>query len=146
MAELVAEVDVDAPPRRVWDRVVDWERQQDWVPATKVRTVDGDGHGVGGRIEAWTGVGRVGFLDPMVVTEWSPPHRCAVRHTGRVVRGTAAFEVVELPGGRSRFVWSEWLELPLGVLGQLGWTVARPLLRWGLRRSLRTFARQVTAR
>jgi hypothetical protein len=52
-------------------------------------------------------------------------------------------EVVALPGGRSRFVWSEELDLPLGVVGRFGWPVARPLFLAGVRRSLRAFARWV---
>jgi uncharacterized protein YndB with AHSA1/START domain len=143
MAELVAAVDLDAPPQQVWDRVVDWERQQEWVPATRVRATTRGGRGVGGGVEAFTGVGPVGFLDSMVITQWEPPTRCIVRHTGRVVRGSAALEVLELPGGRSRFVWAEWISPPFGWVGQLGWVVLLPLLRAGLRRSLRTFARQV---
>jgi len=143
VAELVAAVDVDAPPERVWERVVAWERQQEWMPATRVRATAGGGRGIGGGIEARTGLGPVGFMDEMVITQWEPPRRCEVRHTGRVMRGAGAFEVFALPGGRSRFVWSEWVEPPLGLLGQLGWVLLRPLLRRGLRRSLRTFAGQV---
>jgi hypothetical protein len=143
VAELVASVDVDASAYRVWDRVVAWERQGEWIPATTVRGTAGGGRGVGARVQAWTGVGRVGFVDTMVITQWEPPHRCMVLHTGRVVRGTGAFEVLALPGGRSRFVWSEWVEPPLGLLGQLGWVALRPLLGRVLARSLRTLARQV---
>ena len=42
--------------------------------------------------------------------------------------GTGAFEVHALPRGRSRFVWSEELDLPLGAAGRLGWPVVRPAL------------------
>jgi hypothetical protein len=82
----------------------------------------------------------------MVITEWDPPHRCAVLHTGRVVRGTGLFEVVDLGGGRSRFVWSEELELPLGAVGRAGWLLVRPLFMAGLRRSLARFAEWVPTR
>ena len=143
MAEIVADVEVDAAPPDVWDRLMDWERQGEWMPATRVRWTAAGGRGVGGGIEARTGVGPVRFLDTMVITEWSPPHRCTVRHTGRLVRGAAAFEVFELPGGRSRFVWSEWIEPPLGLLGQVGLAAVRPLLRAGLRHALLRFARQM---
>ena len=36
----------------------------------------------------------------MTIVVWEPPHRAVVRHTGRVVRGSGAFEVRELVGGR----------------------------------------------
>jgi hypothetical protein len=32
--------------------------------------------------------GPAGFTDTMKITEWDPPRRCVVRHTGRAVRGT----------------------------------------------------------
>jgi len=80
-----------------------------------------------------------------VITEWEPPSRCTVQHTGRVVRGIGVFEVFALPSSRSRFVWSEQLRLPLGPLGRAGWPVARPLLVAGVRASLTRLARALEA-
>jgi hypothetical protein len=40
-------------------------------------------------------------------------------------------------------VWSEWVLLPLGVIGQLAWPVARVPLRLLLQASLRRLARYV---
>jgi Polyketide cyclase / dehydrase and lipid transport len=141
--EITIDVVVDAPPEAVWDAVTDWSRQSEWMLGTTVRATDRDGVGVGGGIEAFTGVGRLGFLDTMVITEWDPPRRCVVDHTGRVVRGLGVFEVFALPDGRSRFVWSEGLDLPLGALGRLGWPLVRPGFTWGVRRSLEALARDV---
>lgn len=146
MAHLERSVDVDAAPQVVWDSMVDWESQGEWIPATRVRGTAQDGRGVGGGVEAWSGVGPLGFLDTMVITEWDPPRRCVVRHTGRVVRGSGAFEVEELAGGRSRFVMSEDVQPPFGALGRAAWPVVRPLLELGLARSLRRFARLTAAR
>jgi uncharacterized protein YndB with AHSA1/START domain len=140
VTSLVLEVDVEAPVERVWAAAVDWDHQHEWVLGTRVRGTAQQGQGVGGGIEAFTGVGRLGFLDTMEITQWEPPYRCGVLHTGRVVRGTGLFEVVDLGGGRSRFVWSEELELPLGALGRLGWPLVRPLFVAGVRRSLKRFA------
>ena len=78
--------------------------------------------GVGARLSAFTGVGRVGFLDTMEITEWEPPRLVRVLHTGRVVRGPGIFEVLALPDGRSRFVWREELDLPLGAVGRAGFS------------------------
>jgi len=142
---VMADVLVDAPVEAVWAAVVDWDRQSTWMLGTTVRPTTNGGTGLGGGIEARTGVGPVGFLDTMVVTEWEPPWRCSVLHTGRVVRGTGAFEVFALPGGRSRFVWSEQLDLPLGRLGRLAWPLARPALVAGVRSSLTKLARAVEA-
>lgn len=138
-------VRVRAPVRAVWEAVTDWAAQGEWMTATRVRPMDGDGRGVGGRIEAFTGFGALGFLDTMVVTEWRPPSRCAVLHTGRLVRGTGAFAVEEdrdAPGA-ARLVWYEDLDLPAGALGVLGWVLLRPLVRLGVARSLGRLARSV---
>ncbi len=86
---------------------------------------------------------RVGFLDSMTITSWEPPAHCAVRHTGRLVRGAAAFDVAPLPGGRARLTWSEWIEPPFGRVGSLGWRLARPVAQWVLRLALRRFARLI---
>lgn len=143
MAVLTLTVDIDAPVEATWRAAVDWEAQGEWVYKTTVRGTAQGGVGVGGGIEAYTGVGKLGFLDTMVITVWEPPHRCEVLHTGRVVRGTGVFAVEELPGGQSRFVWEEQLDLPLGALGRAGWPLVRPLFAAGVRRSLQKFARLV---
>ncbi len=140
MQHLVLDVVVDAPPDLVFAALVDWPSQGAWMLGTRVRAVEPPGHGRGARLEAFTGVGRIGFLDTMIITAWHEPALVDVVHTGRVVRGTGRFEVRPAPGGRSRFVWSEQLELPLGALGRAGWAVARPAFAAGIRRSLRTFA------
>lgn len=128
-------VDVDAPQQRVWDLLVDWTRQSEWIPATQVRAV-GDGQGLGARVEAWTGLGPAGFLDTMTVTAWDPPRRCEVLHTGRVVRGEGGFVVTPRGDAASRLEWWERLVLPGGRLGGLSWPLARPLVERGLRHVL----------
>ena len=146
-AEVVVDVLVDAPPEAVWAAITDWDRQSEWMLGTTVRATgrggDGHGHGVGAGLEAFTGIGRMGFLDTMVITLWEPPHRCEVLHTGRVVRGTGVFEVLALPGERSRLVWSEQLVLPLGRLGRAGFPVVAPALKAGVAASLKKLAQAV---
>jgi len=138
--EIRLEVDVAAPVERTWAAATDWDRQGEWMLATRVRATAQDGRGVGGGIRAATGFGRLGVVDTMEITGWDPPHGAHVRHLGRVVRGTGAMEVRERPGG-STFVWSEQLDLPLGALGRLGFRLVRPLFLRGLTFSLRRFAR-----
>lgn len=139
-AHITASVLVDTSVERLWEATTDWKRQGDWVLFTRVRGTLHGGQRVGGGVEAWTGVGPLGFLDTMVITAWEPPHRCAVRHTGRVVRGTGLFEVTEAADGRSRLTWSEDLELPFGAAGGLGWRLLRPAVRAALARSLSRLA------
>lgn len=136
ISHLSVSVHLGAPVERVWAATTDWEAQSAWMIGTRVRSTAQDGQGVGGGIEAWTGIGPFGFLDTMVITAWDPPHRCLVRHTGRVVRGTGAFEVAPAPGGGSVLTWSEDLNLPGGRLGRLGWWALRPAVRLGLAHSL----------
>ncbi len=148
MPELTVSVDVEAPPLQVWRALVDWERQGEWMPLTDVQVVSGDPHGVGGRIEARTGmpVGsrRVGLLDTMEITGWHPPYRVEVLHTGRVVRGPGIFEVRSRMAGAT-VVWTEQLDLPLGRLGRLAWPLVRPAAAFALHMGLsrfRDFARR----
>jgi Polyketide cyclase / dehydrase and lipid transport len=129
---------VAGTPGRVWSVLTDWEKQGHWMPATRVSSVDG--HQVGGRITARTGLGPLGFVDTMTVTRWNPPRLCEVMHTGRVVRGPGSFAVEPVGPDRCRVVWEERLDLPFGMLGRAGWVLVRPLARAGLTLALRQFS------
>jgi carbon monoxide dehydrogenase subunit G len=146
VAELALSVEVHAPPEVVFDALTDWHQQNQWMAGTSVRISEGDGRSVGSRLVARTAAGPVGFDDPMEITAWDRPHRVQVHHLGRVVRGDGAFEVEALPDGSSRFHWVEWLDLPLGLFGQVGFTLVRPALAAGVLPSLRSFARWVEKR
>jgi hypothetical protein len=135
--EIVAQVTVPAGPEEVWRAAMDWSRQREWIWATRVT----GGQGVGAKVTGWTGIGPVGFTDTMVITEWDPPRRCVVRHTGRVVRGVGVFEVIG-DGPPCEFRWTEELDLPLPEpVGRLAGQLIRPVAERGLRASLRRFAR-----
>jgi hypothetical protein len=136
---LQRDVSVAAPPEAVFQALTDWQTQGQWMLGTRV-WADGAGTGVGATINAFTGVGRVGFLDTMQITDWDPPHLVRVMHTGRVVRGPGIFEIHELPDGGSRFVWREELDLPLGRLGRAGFVLVEPMFAKGVEQSLRRFA------
>lgn len=134
-AEVATELPVGA--EQAWDAVMTWERQADWMLFTKVS----GGAAVGERVSAWTGLGPVGFTDDMEITVWDPPRVCRVKHLGKVVRGGGTFEIQDLGPGRSRFVWSEDLELgPLAVV----WPVMRPVSELFLKLSLRRLVRQLS--
>lgn len=134
---------VGVPATRAWALLTDWERHSSWIYATRVRSVDGDR--VGGRIDAFTGLGPLGFLDVMRINRWEPPWLCEVAHTGRLVRGAGAFRVEPVGSSACRVVWEEHPELPLGAVGRLGWVVVRPLAKAGLALALRRFARLCAA-
>jgi carbon monoxide dehydrogenase subunit G len=145
-AHLSVSVLVTAPVQEVWDATTDWERQSGWMLGTRVRGTLHGGRGVGGGIEAWTGIGPIGFLDTMVITAWEPPHRCLVEHTGRLLKGSGAFEVADAGDGVSRLTWTEDIKLPLGVLGRIGWPLVRPVVRLGIAHSLGKLAAAVSRR
>ena len=136
--DVTAQVRVPAEAGRVWQLATDWSRQREWIWATRVR----GGQGVGAAVTGWTGIGPVGFTDTMVITEWDPPRRCVVEHTGRLIRGAGIVEV-HADGAASEFRWTEQLRLPLPAgLGGLVARVARPLAERALTSSLRRFAQQ----
>lgn len=139
MPQLVVTQVVAAPQEQTWAALTDWEAHHRWMLLTRAT---GD-QAEGGSIEAFTGVGRVGFVDRMTITTWEPPRIAVVRHLGRVVRGSGSFEVEALPADRSRVVWSEYVDPPLGVLGRLGWPLVSPVLRMFVQASLRRLARYV---
>jgi uncharacterized protein YndB with AHSA1/START domain len=143
--EIAEQVTVYARPSRVWEALTAWDLQSEWVLGTRVYATDLEGRAVGGGLTAITGVGPLSFTDTMVITEWSPPSVCRVRHTGRVVRGTASFEVAADGPNRAVVTWSEFIAPPLGRVGEFGWPLVRPLASWALRYSLRRFARWAPA-
>jgi hypothetical protein len=144
---LEVSTDTHAPVAAVWEVLIDWAGQSRWIPLTTVRVMTARDVGVGVRVEALSGVwlGRLplGLLDRFIVTSWSPPADDAAEleifHLGPYFTGEGAFrlrghdgkttvsciEVFSLPGGQA----IEWLP-----------RLALPLLRAGLRRSLRALA------
>jgi len=136
--EISSRIEVPAGPEEVWRAVVDWPGQRRWMLGTRVQ----GGQGLGAEVTARTGAGPLAFTDTMVITDWDPPRRCVVRHTGRVVRGDGVFEVTPRGTG-CEFRWTERLDLPFGDAGRLGWRLVRPLAQRGMDTSLRRFARLV---
>lgn len=140
-ARLERVVDIAAPASVVWGYVTDWPRQAEWIPQTRVENLD-DASGLGGRFRAWSGLGPVGFWDPMTITAWERGEdgggRCEVLHRGAVVKGEGEFTVLARGEHASTFVWAEVVVVPLGSVGAAGWRLARPvverLIDVGLRR------------
>jgi len=144
---LADELEVDAPADSLWAYLTDWQRHGEWIPLTRVETVGGAGRQVGGKIRAWTGVGPVGFWDPMTVTGWDEVPggggTATLVHTGRIVKGDARLVVSALPDGRSHLSWRE--EYDMGRVAWLAWRAGGPLLQRGLSRALRRMAALVEA-
>jgi len=149
---VTAGVTVAAEPQHVWNLAVDWAAQREWIVGTRAS----GGHGLGASVTARTAIGPVGFTDTMLITEWDPPRRCVVSHTGAIVRGEGVFEV-HARGGRTEFRWTERILLPEPLLAVvphaarpaftvLAYAVIAPLARLGLGYSLTRFGRLASAR
>lgn len=132
------EVAVGEPAEVTWSAAADFARQGEWMLGTQVHVLSGGGDAVGSGLVAFTGVAGVGVLDTMEITEWEPPRRCTVEHTGDLIRGTGGFQVIGSGSRGSTLVWWERFDLP-GPTALL-WPLVRPGFVWGLRRSLDSFA------
>lgn len=138
---------VEAPPRQVWQVLIEWETQPEWmVDARAVEVVGERREGVGTRLRCPTDLacGLV-ITDVLEVVEWRPPHLLGVRHTGAMIRGVAAFELRATPHG-THLRWWEAIDPPLGPLGWVGGLVAAPLVRRMFRASLGRLKRLVEQR
>ncbi|MEV0975529.1 SRPBCC family protein [Streptomyces sp. NPDC049915] len=107
---------VPLPQPEVWRRLTNWPRHGAAVPLTRVVVVPAGPTRQGTVVVARTGLGPLGFADPMEVTAWQPPTDdgpglCRLEKRGRVVLGWAELETHPGPGGRTRVVWREELRV-----------------------------------
>lgn len=147
MTGLTLSVPVQAPAAEAFAAMVDWEAQSQWMLGTDVARSFGNADRVGGRLDAWTGIGRLGFLDTMVITKWNEAEMLVVvLHTGAVVKGEGEMQVVATSDTTCEFIWRERIVPPLGPLGRLGWPLLKPAFAAGVRKSLLDFAKLVETR
>ena len=133
MAPFVVRERTPLPPEVAWRRLVDWSAHGRFVPLTRIR-VNGTG-GVGTVFVARTGLGRLGFDDPMEVVAWDPPRHARIEKRGRVVRGWA--ELTVTPDGDGALVtWTEEAT-PRGLPGPVAERLGRRLFRRVVRGLLR---------
>ena len=124
---------------RAWQAIADWEDQGRWMLQSKVWVTSQIREGVGTSIAAFTGplyksypkFAKFGLLDTMVVSNWQPPIRCDVLHTGKVLKGTGTFELVKISESATKFTWSEDIEC-----SRLQFLAIYPFLWIGVRISL----------
>lgn len=129
---------IKAPIEKVWAALADWESQGDWMLQTRVDVTSEIREGVGTTIAAFTGIGKLGVMDHMVVTSWQPPHICDVLHTGKIIKGTGRFELVVIDTETTRFNWSEEILAPRAIFLLLA-----PGLYAGVRISLTKLGRHL---
>lgn len=105
------------PAAEAWRRVTDWERHGGTVPFTSVTVPTGLPTRAGTVFVARTGVGPLGFDDPMEVVRWTPPAAgraglCQLEKRGSVVRGRASIDV-RPTGSGSHVIWVEEVRMRL---------------------------------
>jgi len=137
-------VDVDAGQQDAFAALVDLPAQEKWIIATRLYAIDGPVPVpyAGSRLAAFSGAGSIGFLDTMTVTAYEPPHRWVMDKDGDLLRGVGIMQVDPLPRG-CRITWANDLRLPFGVVGRVGWLVAKPVAQLMLGACLRRLARQL---
>lgn len=131
-----------APRATVWRVLTDWERQSEWmVDAIAVEVLTPHRRGEGVTIRCPTRLLGATVDDVMRVTGWRDEEYLEVTHLGRIITGTGAFELADIPGG-TRITWWEDIDPPLGEVGVWGArTFVRPVVERVFRRSLRNLAR-----
>jgi uncharacterized protein YndB with AHSA1/START domain len=143
VARIEASIAIAAPVERVWEVLVDWDRQAEWmedVRALRVLTDHREGLGVRLRIRTDIAFGMV-LTDELKTTEWKEHELLGVYHHGPLYRAAGAFELHPIEDG-TRLVWWDELTVPLGVLGDTAVAVMMaPLARRTFRRSLRNLKR-----
>jgi len=130
---------IDAPIEKVWASLADWESQGDWMLQTTVEVTSEIREGIGTKIAAFTGIGKVGVMDHMQVTKWEPPFICDVLHTGKIIKGTGRFQLSSIDSETTRFDWSEEILAPRALF-----LIIAPGLYAGVRISLANLSRQLT--
>jgi uncharacterized membrane protein len=140
--EVTATVIVNAPAVRVFAAFMNWEKQSEWMPFTKVRVVDGDG-GVGSLVEAVTALGPAALRDELRVVRVDAPYEVRVVHCGKVLRGPGSMRCTPMAGARTQVVLHEWFHLPGGTAGKLAWPVLWPGSKLGFTGALKKFGRLV---
>ncbi len=141
---ITASVELRAAPEDAFAAMADPRAQEKWIFATTMYAVQSSASPpqVGSRIAAFTGFWSIGFLDTMTVTQYDPPRRWVMDKDGALLNGIGIMHVDPLPGG-CRVNWTNELNLPFGILGRLGWPVAKPLARLALTAALRRMGRLI---
>lgn len=135
----------DAPPRRVWDEMIDWRGHEAWIPATRMEVPDIDPTAVGTEFTASTGYGPLSLVDRMRITrcawdEATSTGDCEVEKLGPVLRGRAGF-TVEPDGDGCVVTWVEDVTVP--YVPGFGSAVVAKLGASGFRLGMRRLARIV---
>lgn len=142
MARIEVTTHIEASPSRVWDVLVDWERQREWMADLRdVRVTSAAREGVGVTLTVRSDILGLAVPDRMRVTTWAPQRELGVAHEGPVFHAVGSFELEETSDG-THLTWWDEASVPGGELTDaLASRLVSPLLRRTFRRSLATLKR-----
>lgn len=105
-----------APPRAVWDEMIDWSSHGNWIPATRIEVDSDDSQVEGATFTGYTGFWKLALVDRMRISaiEWdqvATRGSCDVEKLGPVLEGKAGF-VVAPDGDGSSVEWFEQVTVP----------------------------------
>lgn len=119
MATIEHSIGILASPARVWARLTDIQGQPDWM--TGIRSLEITSETTRGLHTTFRVVSRGPFgirvVDDMECTEWVEEQALVVEHQGSV-KGRGIFLLTPIELG-TRLGWREELGMPLGLLGDL---------------------------
>lgn len=117
MAAFVVELTAAADPDEIFSRLLDLRQHDRLVPLTRVTpALPAKDIRVGLRFVARSGVGPVGFHDPMMVQQLvrkgaHEPITVLIAKQGRVIQGLIEIEIIPTGAG-SRLRWRQSVRLP----------------------------------
>ena len=134
------------PPDIVWELITDWEHQGDWMlEASDFVVTSEQREGIGVEAEATITIGGITTRDKVRVVGWEPPRRLAIEHLGWV-SGRGEIYLTPLGRDRTHLFGREELEPPVGLLGAVGITAFKPVMRRIFKRDLRVLSGLTRAR
>ena len=126
-------VDIDAPPERVWQFLVEPEKAQQWFHLLKKYEWTSEPGGIGSTF-SWVeeASGRVYEID-FKTTEWDPPHVFGFSQVrSNAFKSYDERWVIEPTESGCRFTFNDRIGLPYGPLNPIiGWFAARGARKTG---------------
>lgn len=133
------------PPAVAWRLITDWEKQGDWMLEARDFVVTSEQReGIGVTAEATVRIGGITTRDRATVTSWEPERLLGISHEGWV-SGRAEMLLTPLDGSRTHILWTEALRPPWGLVGAIGLSAFKPLMRRVFERDLSVLARLTAA-
>ena len=120
-------VDIDAPPERVWEFLVEPEKARAWFHALEVYEWTSERSGVGSTFHWFERSGGREYDIDFKTTEWEPPHVFGFTMvSGDFFKSYDERWEIEATEDGSRFTFNDRIEFPYGPLGSIiGWFAAR---------------------